>query len=87
MKLQKQDAGIWVSCKGGLPVNWEKQILRYADDHYPVDNDLFEQEEGGLRKAGGTGFLPNEEIEWLKPVKDVYVLTEDELIDIIKYLA
>lgn len=44
--------------------DWQFRHYRYLSG-YKLDTDLFEVVPGGLRKIGGTGFLPEEEIEVL----------------------
>ena len=82
--LTKQDVGVWVTCKEGLPADWDYKQLRYSEDHYPIDNDLFEVKNNALCKISGIGRLEFKEIEWLKPVKGVYVLTENELEEFVE---
>lgn len=55
----------WVSCKNGLPDDWEFMHMRYAADHYKLDTHLFEERDGGLCKIGGIGRLEFKEIEYL----------------------
>lgn len=44
--------------------DWQHSHYRYTDG-VKLDTDLFELAEGGLKKIGGTGFLPFSEIEIL----------------------
>ena len=50
-------------------------------DKHPYIHDIYEIKEGNIYfKFGGVFDL--KDFEWLKPVKDVYVLTEEELNEI-----
>ena len=75
MKLIKQDVGVWVKASDELPNqgqdvlasnkedNWESQCYLRGNEWYNTWDDDVE-------------CFPT---QWLKPLKDVYVLTEDEL--------
>lgn len=74
MKLIKQDIGIWVNAGVELPFledlnSWKKISFRWADNKVLISYSEFSMIEHSEYYR----------IEWLKPFKDVYVLTEDDL--------
>ena len=70
----------WENCADKpLDEDWWMHHLRYSFDHVKVDNDLFELVEGGLKKKGGTGFLPFNLIEWLEENPTEPVFTVDDV--------
>lgn len=88
MKLIKQDVGVWVSASDHLPTK-EKVIFRFA--HLPeIEINGYYARFGKWESLNfsanifGTHYAPtyNDRIEWIKPVKDVFVLTESDILNI-----
>lgn len=75
MKLVKQDIGVWVKADVELPNNWLFKAVRLVHTKIIIC-DI----ENQLEVRPEIIHL----IEWLKPFKEVYVLTEDELNMLIK---
>ena len=74
MKLVKQDVGIWINASNELPDFWPSKAARFIHTKIPL--------------LDAKRWLSENEnkvdlIEWLKPIKDVYVLTEKEMIILI----
>lgn len=82
MKLQKQNIGVWVKASELKEINYPI-CIRYDGggvywygtvcSHEELDKHISEQN-------------PIDEIEWLKPIEQAYVLTEDEMkYDLMQY--
>lgn len=73
MKLSKQDIGVWVKCSDELPMKEDIFLVKvYSSPSIMYFNGKrFESEE--YRNP----------VEWLKPIEQVYVLTESDLEDIL----
>lgn len=83
MKLVKQDIGVWVNCADHLP-GYVKKLYNITSDAVirRVDNKSIIKEY--FDSYGELWGLHN--FEWLKPLKDVYVLTEDNKNKILSLL-
>lgn len=76
MKLEKQNIGVWVKATEELPDKAGKYWIRYTNyKGLQLTGSLFD----GFKFPHHQGFT-----EWLKPFEQVYVLTEDELEEVIK---
>ena len=86
MKLTKQDVWVWVKASDELPEAHNTIYFRHIegeairDDYGFWDGTRF----CSKRFSGFFGLSFIKGIEWLKPVKGVYVLTKDELEEIVE---
>ena len=83
MKLTKQDVGVWVKASDELPPDRTWLHMKVNDRPFvgylnPANNMIY----NGRQDPPVMHYL--KDTKWLKPVKDVYVLTEDELEEIVE---
>lgn len=81
MKLEKQDIGIWVKESDEQPPYGSyhiryKEVVQFASYKYDDNKFICDTDESVVIYDCGN-------VEWLKPLTQVYVLTEDELHDIL----
>lgn len=78
MELVKQDIGVWVKASDELP---DFKFMRSIEVRHIKTKEKFTTKFDPLNRSFGNCLI--EELEWLKPIKEVYVLTEDDLEDLI----
>ncbi len=85
MKLVKQDVGVWTDPKLDPPDNGY-YCIRFLSINNDLIEDACEYYDGDFYMQGDKGHPSNiDKIHsWLKPLPQVYVLTEEELEDLIK---
>lgn len=78
MKLQlNKEIGVWVLASDELPDSNPKTVIRTIKNKNVVEHEWYFE---SLKYKSLSPF----NYEWLKPVKEVYILTPDELEDLME---